>query len=277
VIDYLRKNPSQVAAGALVVVAILVWWFWPPAPTRYADKTQFFTDAALTFQWHVHGHEFNFSRKDHMSPWTPLADPPDIQNRLNLLGTTTPVKMDRPEPQQINIVVGFGPGNEWSGIYGKGIFAWTDGIKKGYGFRLDEPHARLFEEGSLAFTKHVWQWCEARPTAIAVHLNGQDFRIYQKDHGWRRKDVKGDVAIDPTHMEKWLGSSCELPVEYFRDLETFPIDGHKSDDFVAVEYDKKTVKFPLQNNFFIVREGLAVTGDKIFEAFATPGSFSRLR
>lgn len=218
-----EKAKPLIVTAILALFALGFYLSRPKAPNKIAEGFNFHPDAVRSVSWKAGEKSETFTRSNRGQPWSPTVDAEAIQAKLNALGTLATQKMSAPGSGQIQVEVGFGPGNAWTGIYNKGTFVWTGGAKAGQGFEADKHIQNIFNEGALAFSTRRWNWCSERPTRMDVKLNDLDFSLVQKKGAWIWVEGKEEKRADSTTVERWLGKACDVHISHYRDLDLFPV------------------------------------------------------
>lgn len=225
-----------IAVGIWAVGYFLLFLLHRPGKTPVSADFNFHPDSVHEFSWSLKGQTFAFKRESRSKPWEPAVDSNNLQVKLNALGNLQLTEMSAPK-SGLEIVIGFGGENKWSGIYDSEHFVWNEGLHKGKGFKADEDVAHIFEEGALAFEKHQWEWCEKRPVKISVKTDYVKYELTQKNRAWVLKKDGKESTLDATMVEKWLGKNCLVKVDFFRDLVNFPIGLKLADGYFNVEFE----------------------------------------
>jgi hypothetical protein len=220
----------------LLAVGILIFW-----PKTKIEKNEFYfhPDAVKQVEWQINGKKWITVRPDRATPWSPVSsgesatiavDSPAMQNRLIALGSPDLEKMSAPS-SGLKVRVGFGKDNFGEGIYDDGRFVWTEGLKKGLGFKASEQARNVLEEGQYAFNSHFWTWCTARPIKISARLeNDKQFSVVNEKGQWYLSEEDGGsnknkastrTKIDATMLERWLGAHCTVKIDFFKDRANF--------------------------------------------------------
>lgn len=254
-----QLNSVKINLTAVVTVLVMVGggiaiaiFLRRPGATGDAGRRNFHPDAAVEFYWTAGDITFAERRSSYIQPWGPPVAPDAVERKLKPLANVKLENIKPLEKGEVNVTVGFGGENRWSGIYHDGVFTWTAGLKKGFGFYTDKNWRKTFEEGRYAFHLAEENICPTQPQKIVLQLDVT--YEFEKNQGhWLRKTNGKSETFDSAFIEKWFGKNCIIKIDYFRDLGLFPFRGEpKRGTLLLIFPDGRTMIWTLFGDFWEV-------------------------
>ncbi|MGE3757031.1 MAG: hypothetical protein AB7H97_04705 [Pseudobdellovibrionaceae bacterium] len=234
-------------------------------------ELSFHPDSIQRLQWETPSQKFSFVRSSRQQPWQPEVDAVRIQRRLNLLASLPLVPLSGSFRSLATVVaVDFGSNNAWKGHFDGDNFVWTEGLKAGFGAALDSKMQTLFLEGDFAFLPLKWNWCEQR----FLELNFENkslvsISLQQRGFDWILVQSGKKILLDPTYVEKWLGSACSLEVSSYRDFK-LKGPGFISDGKLQVTWaDQQQTTYKIYDGYIQTKSDQGVSADALVAVFKT--------
>lgn len=218
------KEPRYRTATVLIVIActLYVYFVRRHHPSLNPRENGFTPEAAQKLMLDTGAAKYTYLRVDAAHPWEPAVEPKLIERPLKVLATTATGKM-QPAAAGMTFLVGFGGTQIWSGLYGEGKFVWQEGEMEGLGFEVKGDAQDVMEEASFAFVPHVWNWCPSKPKQISITGPDVSIVLERGKKGWVGVKSVKVAKVDSKAIDNWLLQSCRVTVDYFKDLERYPL------------------------------------------------------
>lgn len=169
----------------------------------------FHPDEVLRVDWSQGNKQYKFLRKNQQSPWQPLVDNQNLQDRLNLLARIHTRKIGSDAKNTTKSLqkykVFLKDGSQWNAEYDGQKVGWVSGPLSNFGTLLSESQKLILESLISEGRPQVVKLCPEKIVGLSLKEKAISFNF--KELQWKRNPP---VNNSGTFVEEWLAKYCYI-------------------------------------------------------------------